>query len=111
MFAKSLAAVASADIYVVDDISHVVDEAFNAAYMHSGGSGSIGIRLLLEEDVLTTTIWCENTTDTLIDEAYHPELARAILESFCESVTPDNTHEWGLVLVNSLHVPEGEFSE
>ena len=101
MTAKSVATSAGANVYVIDNVHHAIQEVFVQGFAHCGGKCTLNFEFEVSDDELTTKAWAsEECTQELKD--FNEELNAVILASFCDECEIDEGGPWSLTIKHSL---------
>ena len=105
--ATALAALFDADIYTVENVRQAVDEAFIQAVSRSTGVGSVDFTFECRGGVLTTQVSVENNLSAKLDD-FNESISRAILNSFCDECSIQDSKTWTLTMSHDLLDTGGE---
>lgn len=105
MTAKSVATSAGANVFVVDNVHHAIEEVFVQGFAHCQMSGYLEFEFTVTKDDLVTRAWASESCDYKPEE-FNKELNAVILESFCDECTIEPGDLWALTIRHSLHEQE-----
>lgn len=101
MTAKSVATSAGANVYVVDNVHHAIEEVFVQGFAHCRDAGYLTFEFSVMDHELITRAWASEGCSHKPEE-FNEELNAVILESFCDECTIESGDNWGLTLRHSL---------
>lgn len=101
MAAKSVATSAGANVYVIDNVHHAIQEVFVQGFAHCGEHGTLNFEFEITDEELTTKAWA---SDSCVQdpEDFNEELNAVILASFCDECEIDEGETWALTIKHSL---------
>ncbi len=103
MTAKSVATSAGANVFIVDNVHHAIEEVFVQGYAHCRENGFLSFEFTVTDDELITHARASESCDYNPEE-FNKELNAVILESFCDECTIEAGDIWALTIRHSLHM-------